>query len=361
MKKFTQLFCFAIAGAPLIIHAQPTITSADFPTISSKWADLGDNRSGMHTVTAGGANLTWDYSTGYFVVDDTSFTSFMLPTAVPNNWGSNFPSSTHAQYSAIDSSAQFFLMNTSGIYFDGIYLGTKNSIGKLDYSPDLLYIPAPSTYNTTKSNTSRIVALTKISTFNAKIINRTVQSIKVDAYGTIKTPAGTYSNTLRYHTFNYSYDSIFVDYIGAGTYTLVSGTGPYDTTDTYMWYSAAQKAPVAIVNFNGPATNSVSEGAQYFNFTLQPSSINELNFSKSFTVYPNPAVNQPVYFSFDANSSISSIVIYNSSGQLVRSEQVGGASQVVLQTNRMETGIYFYSVIDTDRKQLQSGKFMVAK
>ncbi|MBI2270461.1 MAG: T9SS type A sorting domain-containing protein [Bacteroidetes bacterium] len=361
MKKITLFVSIVAACASSALLAQPTITSADFPTLTSKWAELSDNRAGMHAVTAGGANLNWDYSTGYYVIDDTSFTSFMTPASVPNGWGSNFPTADLAQYSAVDSMAQFFELNTTGIYFDGMYSGTKYGFGKMDYTPDMYFLPTPFTYNSTKSNTSRIVALTKYGTYNAKFILRVTQNLTADAYGTLKTPAGTYSNTLRVHTFSYSYDSIFVDFTGSGTYSLLSGEGPKDTSDTYSWYSAAQKAPVASADFEGPASKSASVSATYYDFTLLPSSVKELNAAKALNVYPNPAVNQPVYFSFDANSTVTNIVIYNASGQLVRTEQIAGANQLLLQTNDMNAGIYFYSLNDKNGKQTQTGKFIVGK
>lgn len=361
MKKITLYVSIFAASASSVLLAQPTITSADFPTVTSKWAELNDNRTGMHTVPTSGANLTWDYSTGYYVIDDTSFTSFITPASVPNGWGSNFPTADLARYDAVDSIAQFLELNTNGLFFDGMYLGSKFGLGKMDYIPDLYYLPTPFTYNNTKSNTSRIVALTKYLTYNAKYIIRVTQNITADAYGTIKTPAGTYSNTLRVHTFSYSYDSIFVDLSGSGTYTLISNDGPKDTSNTYTWYSAAQKAPVASVDFEGPATKSVSSGATYFNFTLQPSGITELNKIKALNVYPNPAVNQPVYFSFDASSTVTSLSIYNTSGQLVRTEQIAGTNQLLLQTSEMNAGIYFYSFNDKNGKQIQAGKFVVGK
>src|SRR4051812_9737528 len=117
MKKIT-LIAVATFGYFALL-AQPTITSSDFPGVGTKFAFLNDNRGGAHTVTAGGANLTWDYSSGYYVVSDTSFTNLIAPSAVPNGGGSNFPNATAAEYAAKDSVAVFYVVNSTGYYIDG--------------------------------------------------------------------------------------------------------------------------------------------------------------------------------------------------------------------------------------------------
>lgn len=364
MKKFTYFIAIA-ACAPFALLAQPNITSADFPTVASNWADMNDSRTGAHTVGAGGANMNWDYSTGYFIVSDTSYNNFILPSAVPHGYGSNFPTSDLAQYSEADSMASFFELNTTGLYMDGQYQGSKmGGFGKVEYSPDILYVPAPATYNTVRNNNPVAVLLMTQGTTKLKYIHRLYQKLTCDAWGTMKTPYGTYSNTLRIHSFTYTYDTILADPLNTGNYTtFVSGKGPKDTTDSYMWYSATQKAPVVTVDFDGPASKSVSSGASYANFTLKnPAGVKELNTANALKVYPNPAaINQPVYFSLGINSTASNLIIYNTTGQLVRSEQIAGATQVILQTNEMPAGLYLYSITDKSGAQVKAGKFLVGR
>lgn len=361
MKKNVVATFFITFGTHFVLFAQPTITSADFPTVTSHWAGLFDLRSGVHNVTVGGAGLNWDYSTGYFVVSDTSFTSFITPASVPNGWGSNFPTSDLAEYRAASSFVWFYELSSTGLYMDGMFDGASFGAGKMDYNPDFLSIPAPFTYNSSRNYTSRLVVLGNQNGYNLRIIEHEVQSIKGDAYGTIKTPVSTFSNTLRLHTFRYKYDSIYVDSLNNGNYILSSSYGPVDSADNYLWYSIAQKAVVASVYFQGSGSKMFSTFANYFDFNLVPNSVHKMSVSKSVSIYPNPAINQPVNFSLLENLLATNLLVYNSIGQLIRSEKIAGYNHLLLKTDEMDAGTYLYLLTSETGEHIKAGKFIVAK
>jgi len=68
--------------APMASEAQITITQADFPAINERWVHFHDVHGGQ-TITAGGANMIWDY-TSSFTVADTFITLFQSPSVVPS-------------------------------------------------------------------------------------------------------------------------------------------------------------------------------------------------------------------------------------------------------------------------------------
>lgn len=329
MKKTTLFLSLFASGLAMV--AQPTITSADLPVANQYWAEMEDETGNPKTISAPGANQNWDYSTGYYTVTDTSFTGFIAPSAVPNNLASNFSAANLANYNATDSVAAFFVSNSNGFYYDGFYIAKASGIGKVDYDPNMLYVPTPFTYNSTRVNTGRQIIMFNTGLFNVKQIRNTKQSFTGDAYGTIKTPAGTFNDVLRIHAFEYSYDSVFADFSGSGNYALLSSAGPADTVNRYIYYSGTQNAPVAIFETEGPAGAITDYEASYSNFTLQPSSIAKTTKQESVSVYPNPAINQPVVFNFQPDSKASILNVYASNGQLVLTQNVSGFTKAVIE------------------------------
>jgi len=360
MQKITQALLSLIL--PVAALAQPTVTVSDLPVAGSHWAELHDGRTGVHTVTAAGASQTWDYSTGFFQVSDTSFTDFISLSSIPAAYAAGWPSSDFAVYSAKDSSATIGYSSTNGLYIDGTYNGTKGAgtNNKTDYSPDDLYIPAPFTYSSTRTSRARVITLSSISGFSLKDIQSIYQSYNGDAWGTLKTPAGNQGNTVRIKEYSYSFDSLYVDY-GTG-YTLFSHSG--STTGgkyTYIWMNNnTYKTPLMSV---GTDSAGNSTGASYFDSSIPtPLGIkNTIAPQANVKVYPNPVSTGELNFSFENNADAETLTVVNAVGQLIRNENITGANIVKLQTSEMPAGTYFYSIRNKDGASVKRGNFSVVK
>jgi len=360
MKKFTQLF-LALSVMPILSWAQITITQSDLPTAGSKWIEFGDNRSGAHLITAGSASVqNWDYSTS-FVVSDTSITVFGLASSTPAAYQAAFPNANLAIYSPTDSSATFVKTSSAGLFVDGAYDGTINANPKIiDYVGDLCLVPTPFTLNNTKNNTSRITIYFKQGTTNVKFILKMTQSFTADAFGSLKTPAGTFVNTLRMREMSYSSDSIFVEMIpNSGIYSPVSGTAPKDTSITYRWFQNGSDALLMTLD-EDPFALGTSKGATYFDNNASVS-VNQVKESvTTCSVSPNPVSHSNITFSMNS-ASADHLVIFNSMGQIVRTENVSNTTKLILSEDYFTNGIYFYNIYDHAGKQIYADKFSVLK
>jgi len=355
MKNSTLLI--AVLGIiPVLLKAQPTIVQADFPTPGTLWVDFGDSRTGVHTITPAGPSQTWNYASA-FVVDDTTVLNFILPSAVPNGWGSSFPSSGVALYSAVDTTAEFFKSLSNGFYADGTYYGSlTTTFNTLDFNPDQLLVPGNFTYNSTRNNTSLIV-LDQIGPPNIRVKAYTVQSFLGDAYGSLVTPTGTYPNTLRIKETDYSLDSTFIDITGTGTYTFVNASGPTDTSVVYNWLKNGALALLMSIDYD--LINQQSNGADYYSLT--PVGISEVTSENSpMHVYPNPTDVDWIKFDME-NADGKTLRIFSVEGKLLREENITGLNSITLSTNSFSKGIYFYEVYSNKNTRLHSGKFSVMK
>ncbi|MCD6578765.1 T9SS type A sorting domain-containing protein, partial [bacterium] len=78
--------------------------------------------------------------------------------------------------------------------------------------------------------------------------------------------------------------------------------------------------------------------------------------------YPNPAKEKIVFFELPIGGTLN---IYNLSGILVRSIKIDNSTKEWYLKNSakkfVSSGVYFYSVIDTNNKPIKTGKIVVIK
>lgn len=358
MKKFTQLF-LSLSILPFLGVAQITVTQSDFPTAGIRWIDFGDYRIGAHLITPGSANAqTWDYSNS-IVVEDTSFTDFVSPSVTPTAYHNAFPNANLAIYDKLDSSATFLKSSASGLYLDGSYdakIGANTAV--MDFVSDRCFIPAPCTLSTTKNITSRITMFGVQGGMPIKIMLAFVQSIKADAFGSLKTPAGTFPNTLRLREMSYQYDSMFANF-GTG-YTFINYAPPSDTTINYRWLQNGSSS--LVMTMDEDAYNlGTSKGLNYYDNNNPVATKNIVkDDAMNFRVSPNPASNTNITFSMDPETA-DKMIIVNSIGQVIRTENVRNNSKVIMPSEFFENGLYFYNIYDKNGNQIHSGKFSVLK
>jgi hypothetical protein len=340
--------------------SQITLTQSDFPTAGLRWIEFDDSRPGTKVITAGSANAqNWDYSSS-FQVDDTTFTDFIAASATPPAYYAAFPNASLAIYNAQDSTAQFIKTSATGLYLDGRYDGkVKAQISVADYVADRCFVPTPFTLNNTRNGISRITAFIVNSGTTYKYVLASGWEIKADAFGTIKTPAGTFSNTLRLRELSYEFDSIFA-HIGGGNYIAVGGSSPNDTSINYRWFKNGSNSFIMSMDEDAYSPGKSLDASYYDNNNpVSARTITKEN-SMNFRVSPNPATNSNISFRMDPETS-EKLMIRNSIGQVIRIENVRNNSLVIMPNEFFESGLYFYTVYDKDGKQIHSDKFSVVK
>lgn len=185
MKRFFNL---GLMSALLIIislaaMAQPTITAANFPNLSTKYTIVELDSVGLEEGPAG-ANMTWDMSK-YKPNGETFTLEFATPSSTL--YGSEFPKANIAQKS--DSAATYYLIDGN----DWIRLGVGYAGGREKLTDTELMLKVPFTYGDSFSDT-----FAGTITHEGGTTNRSgTLTATADGYGTLITPNGTYTNVLR--------------------------------------------------------------------------------------------------------------------------------------------------------------------
>lgn len=350
MKKLCTLLLVLITCQ---LQAQITITQSDAPTAGTQWTEFDDDRPGIFTLGAAGANQSWNYATN-FVTQDVNYLNFVSIASLPANLATQFPSANLAFNMVSDSICQYFVVNNTGIYIDGMFLYSAFAnppYNKFEFNPDNLLIPFPFTYNSTRNHTSKQEIII-VGTPTIKTVVTTMQQFNGDGYGQLTTPAGTFPNTLRIKSFQYSIDSAFMDIMGNGNFTFISSGGPSDTSVTYFHMKNGTNSFLCTVDMNmsNTAVESVSYLVNGISGIDDPSNNNEIQ------LFPNPVINDLLTISV-RDPQIKYITIFDSNGKLVYTHDLYGADQYTLQFD-VAKGLYVYQLNDQNGNIISSGKFL---
>ncbi len=346
-------FAFTLTALTYSGKAQITLTSENFPTAGTTITQISDTVT-LDTASAPGANQTWNYATGYFnpAYQDTTIEQFdsltnpRIPTAYRTGW----ISSDLVIYNTTDSAASYYKSSTNGFFLEGLYLGSALFAphNKIAYTPACMEFPIPFSYDS-----SEVLNKYRYATYigPASITSTVSETFTPDAWGNLTTPAGNMGSCLRVKLYQIETDSEF--------YGLVFINRNTDTTITYSWYNAS---------FQGPVMNlSCGSGnigrASYAGPTL--TSVGNFNAPKAnVKVYPNPsntAVNPNINFAFENARSAEILSVYNSTGQLIRKQNIAGLSFISLQISQMAGGMYHYNIQSRSGELLTCGSFAVVK
>ena len=301
MKK--NLLVLIIALYVIQAAAQPVYTSVYYATAGNTYYLTSASLANRLNFDTTGTSFTWNYSTLvglsqqpllFRSPDSTGFTKTQWPyiynTANVNLSSTNEQNLSYGNYSESNAN-DYFLINSSvleekassaDISADGISVNTKNVYS----SPDIFYtfpLHYTDSFASAGSYTTSIPGLY----YNTVLINRTN---KVDGYGTVITPAGTYSHCLKIKSNVTETDSLSLE-----------GTGLPALTTTYIeykWLDTSKGYPVLDVKETEAAGIYVVSSIQYLD--------SQRSFTPvaAFLYYPlAPAINDTVTFeNFSTNS-----------------------------------------------------------
>lgn len=353
-----------MAGMGIYQVQAQTISNANFPTTGEIWVEFEDTTGSNISVPAGGTGQIWNYGSS-FNVGDTNAIQFRPVSDAPAymNASTNFPGASFVVVDdLVDSSATFLKSNSTGMYFDGVYSeGTISEpsvglyISAIDYNPDRLIIPAPFSYNDTRTNNAKFhiqftYNVPPTPPFLVDIDNYTIQDFVADGTGTLTTPMGTFNNVLRIKEYTYQLDS--TDY----SIALIPDTvNAHDTVITYSFVHANSHCLLMTVEIDA-LTMQTTNASYYDPIVLVGESDNS---TIPVTMYPNPAT-EGFYLNHIRNNS--SIAIFDVSGKLVKSENLAGMERnIKVDTADMPAGFYFLSITNLESGNYFNGKFEVHK
>lgn len=309
MKKlllFLFPVCCAISGI-----AQPTITTANFcPVIG----EIYTTRTCSYVAPgSGGASQTWNFSA--VTPTATSSTTMVAPSSIPGS--SIYVGATLA--SDDGAGIGFIAVNTNTLQLVG---ARPNPTVNIVYSnrEDLMRFPF------TMSNTySDDFAATF--TTSGTFYRMGASTVTADGYGTLTTPAGTYTNVLRLHLQQVYKDSTWVGF----PYEI------YYNNDQYMWVTPGTHNSLLSIS---TLSTSVGPPSQFLIY-LQSISTNVSEIAplaSAFSLYPNPASHN---LSFNLNNIENGNVeafIYNVSGTEIKKFN---ARESTLDISDLADGVYF--------------------
>lgn len=305
-------------------YSQPTIQSSQlnpaaneiFTVQSADWLPEGN----------WGNNVTWDFSG---MTDNATLT-------VDHASGSaSFPSANILQTTSIggQSSIAHIEASVNGQFFHGVEGGgvvvTYQDPMKVMSFPlnDAVY----ETNNFSATFISGGFAFTRTGT----------SQIFADAWGTIITPEGTFTDVMRVR-LNLNY----VDTYSGGTITYESST--------YAWYKAGVHYALASVSQLSSDTGAPTQySAQYLsNVNLGVS--DESNAIVS--IFPNPVSSQ-LTVQLEDDVITEKIEIYNSIGQLILSED-STLEIINVDFSDLNSGIYFLRLLDSENREVLTKKII---
>ena len=316
MKRI-YLTAIIIIFFTLGVTAQPVITyGGNAPQIGDHIYTSAVPYGSSFDPGPAGANQSWDFSDVQSIISLENIA--VDPATTPN--GADFPEATIAftdpdnlifSYSQITSSAMFHLGNDQG---------SGNVFPYTDSRKEMQY---PFSYNNTYSDTysfaypSALMLIHESGTITAT----------ADAWGSVKTPGGTYNSTLRIKKVMVSTDSTWN---GDGVLMNVAT----DTFTSYEWYTATSHYFVLSIGVD-------SDGASSIAWTSSANGIKDNTLLSQITVFPNPAKNIINVKIADGITEKLKIDLVSSSGKELKPLTKTGNQQFSADISRFPSGVYF--------------------
>lgn len=329
MMRTFLLFPFLFLS--VLLNAQITVTSADMPEVYHSYYSEIIADFALIDVSQTGTNQTWDFSGVLGVAQDTLYAAPVSATPLAYQFFFNniilYPDYA-ADYAvpapdlgatgvALTDRYEYFKSDSQGHKIVGFGANVQAVPTSVRYDViDYIY-DFPMAYgNNGSSNAEYLVT---VPTFGAygQWITRTKT---VDGWGTVITPAGTYS-CLRVQTILEQIDTVYADLVGFGF------TTPRPTDTIYDWVANGEGIPVfsATVGTVG-ITNAYYKSGEI-------NAIAEID-KQPVRLYPNPT-NGMIYLETDRKGSYT---IHNLAGRRVMNGSYSAFELIDL--SLLNTGLY---------------------
>ena len=304
MKKITLI---ATVLFNFIIVAQPVLNASDINPLNI----IGNNFSATSTtlgVGSAGANQTWDFSSLVLTAQGSSNTNSVLTAP----FASSFPA------------ANFFISNGSSNDSFSYYRLTSNILESngassdsqiiINYSnPETIFV-FPFTFNTIVNDTFQ--------QNNSSLIES--ETINYNAYGTVITAFGTYTNVIR----------------------LKRTSGG---SVNYTWFKVNPYIPVLSANIYTGGTTSYS----VFQNTNLATTQNEV---KQFSIYPNPTSGNISIKNIDFSNKSMFVKVYNMLGNQIVNNYKLETESANIDLSNYASGLYFIEIADENNKVIYQDK-----
>lgn len=342
-KRISIFYMLPLLLSAQWLNAQIVLNNNDLPkTGDAQISIMVDSIQSINILPGEkGGNVFWDFSSLSGKESDvqkwisansaTNYSKFPLSILAINKACTKVHS--HVTHTDIETCKNdFYIKNDDGLFYYG-----SDIQGISKYSIPRPVFPVLK-YGDSIKNESRLIYYS--SGYTEKVLHVTGYS-KADAWGTIKTPAGTVA-TIRIFTSETVYDSIYTD----GSAILRSKTeGNY----YYNWYTRELGFPVLQISKGVLNQNINYQTVEYAaKLTSVVTGIEEVSENRKLvTVYPNPFNDKATLkIHPDFNGEKYTLLIFDIYGRIILKKENNMESEVVIERRNMEQGTYFYQLLN---------------
>ena len=306
MKKITLI---ATVLFNFIIVAQPVLNASDINPLNI----IGNNFSATSTtlgVGSAGANQTWDFSSLVLTAQGNSNTNSVLTAP----FASSFPA------------ANFFLSNGSA----------NDSFIYYHLTSNILEINGASTDSQVIINFSNPQTVFVFPLLFNTIVNDTYQvpgnpaapvTINYNAYGTVVTAFGTFTDVIRLKRIN-------------------------DGDTSYSWFKVNPYVPIIDARLSN--TGNLINYSIFQNTNLSTTQ----NEVKQFAVYPNPTSGNINIKNIDFSNKSMFVKVYNMLGNQIINNYKLETESANIDLSNYSSGLYFIEIADENNKILLTEKII---
>jgi len=223
MKRLLPfLFIIAITNA----EAQPPVIEGTYlPVRGTSVKQVWDTIADSLNVPSQGPDQVWDYSNKFVNITDTfTFASFH-PDSTP--YAQYFPEATHVSFlrypfnNPFDSSYIYFKIDYNGMHNLGIFATKAAFDTTFIADPSEFVVPSLINYLDLGYDTSRYVGFGNMSGIDVKLVTTNYKKMITTAYGSLKTPMGSFNDVLLAKEIYHVIDSIYSESSpGSGIYDV---------------------------------------------------------------------------------------------------------------------------------------------
>lgn len=356
MKKKLLLF-FVIFISVTTVRAQITITGADMPQAGVSVITATDTLNSVNLGSPGASSQVWNFSSltpsyysfpTYSLTSTTSYAAAFpvsnIYTYGPAAFYSSLYGATPVGSQGMSKGYMFWESDNTGFSVVGFRAdsGAYSNTNILE-NPKELLIAAPATYGTPVfNNVSRWELPMNVNPADADTfyVVRSTKTITADAWGSLTTPFGTFSNVLREHEYRIKIDSA---YGKMGSVPLYAIELIRDTANNYIYMANGIHYPVAIVHAN---KNNVIKDVEYYDGVYV--GINDVAIeNNSFSVSPNPSNGQFNLVDKQNKLMNSTYQIINMLGEVIHEDKITDQTTLI-DLNKQAKGIYLLNVYTSE-------------
>lgn len=316
MKKTLTLVSLVLLGGGFAALAQPTFTHTVTYTVGDQLPSSSFNAQGVSAGNAG-ANQTWDFSN----IQSTGNSTSEVVNAASTPYGSSYPTAN-------------VCIKSGNLYAYSLFTATENStLGAYNGQANIVYsnpektLKFPLVYQESLTDTWAASF-----TANGTTVNRYgTTTTKYDGYGTLTTPAGTFTDAIRLKVEQHYYDvmpgvdTIFYDQVG------------------YSWVKNGTRSLFA-VNELTYSVFGIEQTSYFGSYTPATAGldVNEQAQAVALNIYPNPSSGEVTIES----EGLSFVNLMNLEGKVVKGFPIS-ATQTHLTLN-LPAGMYVADCVYAD-------------